>query len=242
MKFIAFVGRKRSGKDTAAGFVQEQNDEVTIYQLAGPIKEALVNSYHDTKLYETCGVELSAADWSGESGYDRESPLVISNDDVKRLMLNAVKYLTTYYGLPVRPKNELKSVSTFIMEVENLIAANRTPWSVRRLMQTLGTDVIVNLYDTHFWNRCMMEAYFDADIHATTNDRYFVVTDIRQKHEISIARSLGVKLIFIERDDINNSTDNHITEAGLTPLPGESVVTNNGTLEEFKAKILEVIQ
>lgn len=46
---IGMVGRKRSGKDTLARFVQEMNPEFTIMSFADPLKQACKHAYHLTE-------------------------------------------------------------------------------------------------------------------------------------------------------------------------------------------------
>ena len=52
---IGIVGRKRSGKDTLAGFIDDTIDEVNILSFADPIKFACQHAYHlrSTQLEET---------------------------------------------------------------------------------------------------------------------------------------------------------------------------------------------
>lgn len=234
LKLIAIVGKKRSGKDTAAQHIENKWPSTTfLYALANPIKEALDHGYINSFSNENSGVDLNFKDWDGE-GTDREAPLLLSNKNVYILVQESLRFLEQYYGLP---KKQLDAV---MLDIKIKIMGNKNPWSIRRLMQLLGTDIVVDLIDQHFWNRQMMNAFFDAD---KAGGQRFIVTDLRQVHEIAIARDLGAQIIHVERDEINKSqTDSHITEAGLPVFPGETVISNNGTLEEFQAKILEVVQ
>ena len=52
---IGLVGRKRSGKDTLASFVQDVYPEFTIMSFADPLKQACMHAYHltDDQLEET---------------------------------------------------------------------------------------------------------------------------------------------------------------------------------------------
>lgn len=52
---VGLVGRKRSGKDTLAGFIRETDPGVTIMSFADPLKQACKHAYHltDDQLEET---------------------------------------------------------------------------------------------------------------------------------------------------------------------------------------------
>lgn len=222
MKLIAIVGRKRSGKDTSADFILNHVNG-TKYMLAGPIKEALCKAYNMLALESKSGVELSFDDFNG-FGVDREAPIVISNADATALFREALTWLKINKKLCAGPDVN--------------IMVNREPWSIRRMMQTLGTDIVVDTYDEQFWSRCMMEEYFNS---LKKGDEVFIVTDVRHPHEIAVMRSLGAQIIFVEKDDLNTSTDNHRSELGLTPIEGEQVIHNDGSLAELEQKVLKLI-
>ena len=77
MKLVAIVGKKRSGKDTLADYINSKYETKKI-QLAGPIKDILAEAYKQTnKPYMPF---LSREDWEGK-GVDRESGMVINNLD-----------------------------------------------------------------------------------------------------------------------------------------------------------------
>lgn len=45
---IGIVGRKRSGKDTVAGFIRDMSPDARILSFAGPLKQACKHAYHLT--------------------------------------------------------------------------------------------------------------------------------------------------------------------------------------------------
>ncbi|ADG60055.1 gp1 dNMP kinase [Acinetobacter phage Acj9] len=239
MKLIAIVGQKRSGKDTAANVICDEFDTER-YQLALPIKWALNEAYNDLGLKKSSGVILSFNDFDGE-GIDREQPILISNSDAYNLMYRALKLLQTngcnlVRALPLLPDGE--NLFGFDAIAKLCTESNNQPWSIRRMMQVLGTDIVVNHIDREFWNRCMMATYIDC----RNKDRdLFLVKDVRQEHELSLMRDLGALIIFVKRDDINKNIDTHITEAGLTPVEGDIIIENNDSIEIFESKIKEVI-
>lgn len=236
MKLVVIVGRKRSGKDTAANIISDWFDS-ELYQLALPIKLALAFAYSKLNLARSSGVDLTFPDFDGD-GIDREQPIIISNREAYALMSESLKYLRTYYNLARRtPLIECEALG-FDSVAETVTLTNTQPWSIRRMMQVLGTDIVVNHIDYDFWNRCMMTSYFNI---RNKNKDVFLIKDVRQPHELSLARDLGATIIFIERDSINKNIDTHITEAGLEPEATDIIVKNDGTIEELSEKLKEVI-
>ncbi len=221
MKLIAIVGKKRSGKTTAAEIIKSECPKTCLYALAAPLKSALACGI------KTIGTDITYADIDGKTEFDREASLNITNEQAIQVLDLAISWLN--YFSPVRI-NAYSAV--------DIIKDYDGEWSIRKLMQALGTDFVVNKVDKHYWNKMMMVEYFNAK---DTTDN-FVITDIRQQHEIDTARDLGAKIIFIERDDINkNIIDQHITEHGLERLESEILIKNDGSIEDLKRKLLEVI-
>ena len=242
MKFLCVVGKKRSGKDTVADIIIAENPLAVKYALAKPIKEALSYAYNMINLKNKSGVDLTREHFDGldpatDQEYDRERPINISNSDAIELMQTAVKYLDQLLGLKQKKTVQVHSINS---QIESLLWNSTDYWCVRRFMQVLGTDIVVNLIDTQFWNRCMLNEFLNTDSEDTP---YFIISDIRQEHEIQLMRDLGAIIIFVEREDrINkNRIDDHITEAGLKPAPTDIVIQNNGSIADLKSKVLEVI-
>lgn len=230
MRIVTISGKKRSGKDTTADIICEHRNAIK-YALAYPIKEALDISYEKLALFEKSGVKLTFADFNGETDFDRESPLLLSNDDVHNLIIKSLEFLVKTYNLHIPTRD----VSHIDNAISTLIMGNRKSWSIRRLMQTLGTDVVVSLIDREFWSRCMMQAYFDQLVKGKD---VFIITDIRHPHEANLVRNLGAIILHIERDTLNTDQDEHVSEAGINKLPHEPVIKNNGTIEDLTKAVL----
>lgn len=229
MKLVFIVGKKRSGKDTAVEFINE-NFNTFHYKLAYPIKWALEKGWnHLQSVSSHSSFKLTSEDWDG-SGIDREKNLPLSNSDVVLIMMKAIEFLTIKHGL--------KRDHEYQRLIEEIVLNNTEAWSIRRLMQTLGTDLVVNKFDRMFWVKLFANVYadeFDKDYD------YFIVPDTRQDHELSFARAMGATVIHVVRDG-SGSEDTHITEARLPIGPTDVVIENNDTLEEFKSKIVEAIE
>lgn len=246
-KFICVVGKKRSGKtEFAKRFTYGQHNLKRNYSepfwckdyaLADPIKDTLQEAYETLNLNKSSGVTIKRMFWDGKkdysTDYDRNSPIMLSNRNVHELIMKAISLIMQHRISPqVKNDHSGKPVSKINYDrIAGMIMSNDKPWTIRRLMQTFGTDVVVNMIDKEYWNRRMFDEYLK------TESKYFLVSDIRQKHEIDLMRALGAVVVHTIRDDTGEPEDDHITEKGIEPLKGEFIFENNGTLEEFLIKI-----
>lgn len=227
---IALSAKKRCGKDTVANFMEEFG--VRKYALAYPIKfvlhQALVSDF---------GIDgyLSWEDINGESDYDREKPLNITDDKARSLMNSMLDRCNKLVPLD-RQLFFTPLYDAAKQRINTVVEDFDGQWSVRTLMQYFGTDVMVHT-DTMYWMRWMAHEYLNC-IH---NNVSMVVTDVRQDHELNAIRAFGAKVVFITR--LNTDTeDSHITEKGLTPGEGDYFITNDSTLEELRQQTLSFLK
>lgn len=226
MKLLCIVGKKRSGKDTATELISEEFDCKTI-ALADKIKKLLSGSYKSIGLKESTFVDLTLDDFYDLGGYDREQALHMSNEEAVELFGHSLEMLRREYP-------NLQTVRTEI--IRDIVAKNKKPWSIRNLMQTFGTDIVVNHCNKMIWITIAMNAFIEA----SENDqyKYFIITDVRQGHELTVLENLGATCLFLKRDIIE-SYDDHSTERGLTPKPTDIVIHNNGSLNDLKDNLIK---
>lgn len=225
MRLLFIVGKKRSGKDTTADYICDTYDSVK-YQFGGPIKDILYEAWK-------CSDELpdlSYHDFHG-TGIDREMPLAASNKDITSMLMHAVEIAAQNYGL--RNKHQA------LINLNDAVVNNIEAWSIRRLMQTLGTDICVNA-DKMVWVR-LFTSYYTEAIGADKQPAYFVVPDTRQENEIAVGRALGAAIIHVV-GATEDSSDDHITERGLAVADGDYVIHNTGTLDELYHKINNILE
>lgn len=204
-------GKKRSGKDTAAKFIAEYDNSITVCSLATPIKRALEFASMKTR------AGFSYADIDGK-GKDRD---VVEFKLTRQFWLEAIKYLNDTY---IKFSNDQFDVLNNIIIGLNV----ERPITMRRMMQLLGTDIIVDHVDRDYWIKCI-----ESEVRVWGLD--VVIPDIRQEHEIEYARKHGL-MFFVYRD--TKMCDNHITERGLTPLEHEPIIHNDSTLDSFRYDVL----
>ena len=209
---LGIHGKKRSGKDTAARFVRNYEVDIggnaEIYSLAFPIKLAL-----NFGIGRTIG--LTFDDFDGKTNVNRDTDLFTIDFG---MMLDCLRYLHLSY-------NRMKIEDWYkACEIAEKLDYNE-PWTIRQMMQTLGTDIMVQV-KTNYWLIPLMKESLNKDI---------IIPDVRQTHEIEFIRNNG-SMMFVYRD--TKLCDNHITERGLDPLEHEPIIHNDADLTSFCEKVL----
>ena len=187
---IALSAKKRHGKDTLADYIVDKY-KFSKYALASPFKELLCKEFEFTN------------DQINGYGFDREKYLgVLGKTVVNRFknVLNKLGYYASVYN-----------IDWSFIENDDL-------WSIRKLMQTIGTDIGCNLVDKLIWMHPMVERY--------NNGENLIISDCRQDHEMQLMRNFNALVIHIINPNIIDN-DSHITEAGLPILDGDIVIRNN---------------
>lgn len=211
MHIITLSAKARCGKDTAANHLLKTIPNSTSYALAAPFKESMAKHFASY---------MSRDDIFG-NGVDRNSFIIyIDTPDFEEAVYNIFKD----FGYNLDDYNI------------DLTRYDFNGWTIRRLMQVIGTDIGCDLVDRHIWLKVFEQDLFRiGQFHDTV-----VVTDCRQPHEIEFLRKLGSTVIHLNRD--TGLRDTHITEQGLTPVNGEFVIDNNGTLQELYNKLEWVLK
>ena len=229
MRMLCLVGKKRCGKDTAADAILQKFGGVK-YQLAAPIKEML---------FYTCPLDMPMSNFEGLD-YDREQELPINIFQGVSWLHAAVERFCIKYPTLTIPKQYItKAIDDAMLEKIQNDKGFNCKWSVRHLMQTLGTDIMVNQINQQFWNQLMMIDFTKRIM----QNGFFVVSDIRQVHEIELMRKLNTPIIHLERpDNVSERVDQHITERGLPRLDNEPIIINNSTIESYQQTVIEIVK
>lgn len=234
MKLLVISGKKRSGKDTSADYLMNKYDS-TKYQLAGPIKEALAYSYNHISIRHNRYIKnslihpiLKDDDWGG-TGVDRELDLELDKESQFDIFMCALDYLSTEF---LELNYDAETVKQFVIN-------NNESMSMRRFMQALGTDLVVNKFDRMYWMKLFALSYTEA----FGNDKeLFVVPDVRQTFEIGLLRAMGATVVHVVRPEQTNEpiTDKHITEAGLLVAENDIMILNDSDLESLYNKLNQI--
>jgi hypothetical protein len=100
--------------------------------------------------------------------------------------------------------------------------------SARHLMQSLGTDWGRNMIDADFWCRVMTNRVERLRQDGVTR---IVIPDVRFQNEAAWVRSAGI-LWHVSRPK-PATVRPHVSEQGISPLPGEPLFRNDGDLEDL---------
>ena len=204
MNLISLSAKARCGKDTAADYIRGHSHlNATTYALASPFKESIASHFADI---------FTHADVFG-TGVDRNTHIFyIDGEEVKR----RVKHIFLDFG--------------YDLDDYNIVWPHQfdsQSWTIREIMQIVGTDIGCNQVDQMIWVKLLDEKLFNIEKLYDT----VIITDCRQDHEMSHMRNLGAKVLHIHRD--TGIQDTHSTEAGLPVADGDWVIENNGTLDEY---------
>lgn len=227
---VVVCGKKRSGKTEAGNFLMETG-LFNSYALGDHVKETLEEAGKNKfDVGEPAG-KLESAKTLREGDRDGKV-LLMSNKDVRCLMDASIAILQEKGFIPrvleVRQAHALANTKI------DLIMHNDMPWTPRRLMQTFATDLVCLAIDDSVFVRMTLERMLKNQ-----SAEHVLITDCRQPHEYKYLRMLGAKFIFIERD--TGFVDNHYSEQGISPMFGETIINNNGTLSELKSAVLNAI-
>ena len=120
-------------------------------------------------------------------------------------------------------------------------------WGItpREAFQKIGTDfgqhflhkIIPDLTGEvrmrRFWTK-HFELWLDEQM-KTNPEIKVVITDVRFKHEVKLIKQLGGVVLKIERDTKVN--DSHISETEVENIGANTVIENNGTLDDLYQKL-----
>ena len=108
--------------------------------------------------------------------------------------------------------------------------------SPRYLMQTLGTEWGRNLVHRDVWLLIAKQAW------KTIPPTYkgMVIPDVRFENEAAWIREEG-ELWIIERPGVA-AVESHISEAGITPKPGDKLIINDGSFEDLEAQVIHHLE
>lgn len=119
--------------------------------------------------------------------------------------------------------------------------------SVRELLQKLGTDAIRSGLHQNAWVNALMADYraeaFSGYVGDTRMDvpaSSWVITDCRFPNEANAVVSRGGVIVRITRPGFG-PVNNHPSETALDGWPFDFTLTNDGSLENFEAKIVYLL-
>jgi hypothetical protein len=184
----------------------------TPYAFADPIHRSLQYALSEV------GINLSLEDCKGFTDFDRDKFEV---HDPFIVIKTALDWCHRRHPFSDAARIYRKAMPTLIAEQ---IVSMKEAITFRRLMQIMGTDIVVSI-EKDYWLRWVP---LNSDV---------IFTDVRQVHELEFVRENNGLCIFVYRDVPSCDNDSHVTETGLTPIDGDIIIQNNGTLDDLRDAI-----
>ena len=112
------------------------------------------------------------------------------------------------------------------------------PWTVRKLLQFVGTDLMRNQIDEDIWVKNAVSRVRKGTL--------MIISDVRFPNEIDLVRELvsdEFKTLFIkvhrpDHEDAAGGIANHASEANIDNLKGDVDLFNDGTLDDLYRRLM----
>jgi hypothetical protein len=105
--------------------------------------------------------------------------------------------------------------------------------SPRQILQWLGTDILRENINQDFFVMNMKQRIDSSEA------EYIIISDVRFDNEAEFIRSLGGKVIKIERNNGKTTKHSeHVTEKGISTNLIDAVIENNASIQEFKTNVM----
>lgn len=225
---FVLCGKKRTGKDSVAEILKETG-QFDSYAFADHLKSFLEQAGLESGVSAFINFRDDRVFWEG----DREKPLLASNAEVMKLFDSAISFMVREGHIDELTAHRHAASNEIPYKIYN----NTEFWTIRRLMQLFGTDIVCNTIGDNFWVKLTMDTILS---NPENHHEHVLITDCRQPHEYKYMKRLGAKFIFLERN--TGIEDDHSTEKGLIPSEDDIIIDNNGTLDELKSNILNLIK
>lgn len=227
MRFVLFVGPKQSGKDTAAEILRKKGKSRQKISFAGPLKEICSNVLNlEPKYFNDPTLKEK----------ELETPIVLDRRTIRLIKRELPKYL------PELGKDDLLKYNIDRVSIAGL--ENRTFKTPREALQQIGTDFIRDrVYDQ--WH--VEAAFSEASLEKYENGKLYCITDTRFLNEYEyLMDNFGddLQVYYIERPEAEAQLEKatHASELEILKikelLPEESIIKNDGSLEDFEKKVL----
>ena len=224
MKLIALLGKSRSGKDTVGQMLVDANSKGVTIAFADKLKEVAMDLYG-----------LSRDDVYTDAGKNRVTDLPC----YKCPACNSIDaWLEAPTQVVCRKCTAVGEPSAF-----------RTFWTVRMLLQYLGTEGCRRIDDTVWVKHALARAKLFLDgqamgLNLPVND-FVVVTDCRFRSEAEAVWKAGGEVWRIRRPETDRQPQGlsgHASETEMDTIPDskfQRVISNDGTLQNLRDKAVE---
>lgn len=260
-KIIGLAAKARSGKDTAAAMLL-QHPEVTAYALADPLKrgcQALFN-LTDAQTWDDSVKELEVNAWSlspreffqrvGTEWMRAHNPLhwlmradreIYAPEAINPLTIDQLSHPDLPFILGARAFFNLTPEQCWDAGLENETDKfwNMTPAEIIGLVKYKALQDFPDFFarrDSTPPQNLNDTAYINKPTLDTNNKNIIIIKDIRFENEAAYIRSLDGTIWHIVRNNAE-PVNTHSSELGIEIQPTDTVIKNNGTLEEFNKEL-----
>ena len=222
MSVIAFTGKKRSGKDSAATVLIRNSPEQYIpISFAQPLK-------------------FMCERWWGGHGIPEQDREIVR---VFRVQFRDIVRGMVWLGLPEKSsfaftERVIKVFSDYVVGVDDRFIDLEC--SYRTILQLVGTDVC-----RHFQQNIWIDKASEAIDNAQALRKDVIITDLRFDNEAKMLKEkYNAFIVEVVRDlCYNNHQENgiHSSEIGVSAGYIDSVILNTGSLEEYESRVTGLI-
>lgn len=256
---IAISGKKRSGKDTVAGFVKEalmvngiaNEGDIFMKPFAAPLKRLLsmltgvpVENMETNEQKESTFPKLHKN--ITESGIYRaliDGAYDMDDEQLGDKLIDLVNCFESFITQAV-----IKSIEHFFSLVEN----STEPVSVRRMLQWLGTEAFRTTIP-QFWIKMLKTNSQSKFLKIISQLKQTILTDIprsatiivpdlRFLDEMQFLRTKKALTIRVHRKDLPVDPNPHVSETELDNEPHDIYIENDSTLEELREKVFLLVK
>jgi hypothetical protein len=204
---LALSGKKKSGKDTIADFLVKDQNFVKI-SLATPLKNLIIDVFKIESKY-----------LNDDSLKDKELPefITIDYEHIDKIR----QIVSENWGFPIDYEAREKLESFYGTEI-------KTP---RKLMQTIGTDMLRNHIRDDIFIVLLAQALKEAC-------QPVVIPDARLQNEREFLKKIGAVMAIVKRHNPQEKADDHISENDLGKEDDyDLVIENNIELGQLRSEI-----
>lgn len=241
---IALTGKARSGKDTACQILRSY--------LTGLGYNVAVMAFADNLKASAATIfDLTVEDLYGST---KETPQTFNLSYVtmyERVEQAMYKHFRDVFD-PYSDRVLLVQLTDVLVQklkevgkptlMTRLGFANNYKVSSRQIQQIWGTEVVRSILGDNFWVKDLerrMHSFCNTAMQNMTTP-IVLISDMRFDTEADMVRTYDSQIIEITRANAAKVV-NHISEKGLSPAIPRDFVTNNGTLDELRYKLIAIV-
>jgi hypothetical protein len=185
------------------------------------------------KLIGICGLARHGKDTIASIIHELYFYQRIAFADAVREVALAINPLISYargknaYGMEIGIAYDL--LSEYVRRLGGWDEAKKNP-EVRRLLQRIGTEAGRNIFGENIWLDIVKKRIQDID--------YPIITDVRFPNEIDYVLKNGILIKVVRPNFDNGIGTEHPSEKHVAEFDDADIeITNDGTLDDLKAKI-----